>query len=226
MKNVIAIDGPAAAGKSTLARAIARQLDFKYLDTGAMYRALTWLALKKNIDLNDPHALSELARNMNLKCLPARNNNGSRILINDREITSQLRIPAIDNNVSKIARVRGVREAMVQIQRQIAAGGKIVMDGRDIGSRVLPDAEYKFFITASLQERAIRRYRELKEKNPELTLAQVKEDIKKRDHLDKNREVSPLVRAEDARLIDTTELSIEEVVSRVKHIIEKGETDG
>ncbi|MFW5999220.1 MAG: (d)CMP kinase [Halanaerobiales bacterium] len=216
MEKVIAIDGPAGAGKSTVARKLARHLNYKYLDTGAMYRAVTLAVLNEDISPANEKEVSCLACKIKLNF-----GQDSRIFLNGRDVSGQIRTARVDCNVSRVASYREVRNAMLDLQREIASRGKIVMDGRDIGTRVLPDAEYKFFITATLEERARRRYREIKEKNPDTNFSEIKERIKKRDRLDRQREHSPLVRSEDAVMIDTTELTVDEVLNKILVHIEK-----
>lgn len=225
MDYVIAIDGPAGAGKSTVARILSSKLGYKYLDTGAMYRALTYLALKNNIDVNDIGKLTNLANETDIDFIESSDREDNCILVNNEDVTDEIRTFCVNKYVSEVAKVRGVREAMVRMQRDIAREGKIVMDGRDIGSRVLPTADFKFYITASLEERTKRRYAEIKD-NEEITLEGVKKDIINRDQTDKNRKQSPLVKTEDAILIDTTDLSIEEVVDTLLNIIGEGAGNG
>lgn len=216
MDKVIAIDGPAGAGKSTVARRLARRLNYKYLDTGAMYRTITLAVLEKDVEPGNEKEVSRVAKEIDLEF-----NQNSRILLNSQDVTGEIRTPRVDKNVSRVASYKGVRSAMLQLQRDMASRGEIVMDGRDIGTRVLPGAKYKFFITASLEERARRRYKEVKEDNPEADFTEIKESIRKRDKADREREHSPLVRSEDAVLIDTTELTIKEVINTILvHIIE------
>ncbi|MEJ6950601.1 (d)CMP kinase [Natronospora cellulosivora (SeqCode)] len=224
MKNVIAIDGPAGAGKSTLSKLLARKLDFIYLDTGAMYRAITFLALENGIDINDNEKLGELAKNTNFEFKQCVKSNTNKIIVNGIDITNNLRKIRIDKNVSIVAKAKKVRSAMLIKQREIAKNGNIIMDGRDIGSRVLPDADIKFFVTASLDERSKRRYLEMKKNNKDISLEKIKEKISKRDKMDIEREISPLCKTSDAILIDTTNLSIKEALKKMIKIV-KGEKD-
>ena len=209
---VIAIDGPGGSGKSTVARQLAEKLDYDYLDTGAMYRAVTWLAIKKNIDVNDKEGLTDLADSINISF------NKKKVFINNKDVTDLIRSPLIDKNVSYVARIKGVRKRMVILQREIARKGGIVVDGRDIGSRVLPGADIKVYLTASLEERAQRRYNDIKKKD-NITLEDVRNELEKRDRIDKNRDISPLMKTDDASYIDTTDLSINEVVSKIINLI-------
>mgnify|MGYP006287657847 CR=1 FL=1 len=221
MKNVIAIDGPAGAGKSTIARKLAKKINFKYLDTGAMYRAVTYYILSNNISIDNKKDITRAAQNMDISFSSPDKEGIPHILVNNKDITKEIRKPEINENVSKIAKIKGVRKALVKKQRKIAKNKKIIMDGRDIGTRVLPEAEYKFYITASLEERSKRRFQEIENKN--ITLKKVRRNLKRRDQIDKNRKHSPLKKAKDAICIDTTKMSICEVLKKILSIIEKGE---
>ncbi len=214
MENVIAIDGPGGAGKSTIARLLAEELGYLHLDTGAMYRAVTLAVLNQNINFNDEEALTETAEEIEIDF-----NEDGDIFLNGENVSSEIRSQAVNENVSKTAAVKGVRETLVKKQKKLAEEHKVVMDGRDITTVVLPDAEHKFYLTASLEERARRRFEEMKSKDMEISLEDIKENIKNRDKLDSEREHSPLKKAEDAVEIDSTELSIEEVVEKIKSFI-------
>ena len=214
MENVIAIDGPGGAGKSTIARLLAEELGYLHLDTGAMYRAVTLAALNQNINFKDEEALTETAEEIEIDF-----NEDGDIFLNGENVSSEIRTQAVNENVSKTAAVKGVRETLVKKQKKLAEEHKVVMDGRDITTVVLPDAEHKFYLTASLEERARRRYEEMKGKGMQVSLENIKENIKNRDKLDSEREHSPLKKAEDAVEIDSTELSIEEVVEKIKSFI-------
>lgn len=210
----IAIDGPAGAGKSTIARLVAKRLNFKYVDTGAMYRAVTWLVLKKGLSIErEGEKISCLTQNMNLALDTTEE--GTRVFVDGEDITEQIRSVAVTSHVSAVAKIPGVRDALLAKQRQLAAEGGVVMDGRDIGSTVLPDAEVKIFLTANLKERARRRFREMQVKGIDADLDTVEREIKARDQLDSTRAISPLVRATDAEVIDTTHLSAEQVVEKI-----------
>ncbi|HZK25381.1 MAG TPA: (d)CMP kinase [Oscillospiraceae bacterium] len=214
MKPRIAIDGPAGAGKSTVARAVAKRLGLAYLDTGAMYRAITVAGLRRKIDFQDQQALAVLAAQADLDV--QYNDEGQNILFLDGENVSEtIREPQVSRHVSLVARCPGVRAVMVQKQKEIGQRGGVVMDGRDIGTNVMTEAEYKFYLTASLAERARRRLAELLEKGQSLTLEQMKEEIAARDKIDSERECSPLRPADDAIHIDSTELTIDEVVALI-----------
>ena len=211
----IAIDGPASSGKSTIAKEVSKILKIEYIDTGAMYRALTWKTIENNIDPKDKNSVIEILRDTNIDF------KDGNIVLDEKVINSEIRLNYVSQNVSYIAIIPEVREKLVELQKKMAESKSIVMDGRDIGTVVLTEAEYKFFLTASIEERAIRRYKEL-EKNGDkkVNLQEIQDDIRKRDEIDSNRDTSPLKQAEDAILIDTTEKSIDEVieiiVSRVK----------
>lgn len=214
----VAIDGPAGAGKSTVARLVAKELNFLYIDTGAMYRALTFKALTEKINLEDDIDLTTLARNTRVHLVNSQE--GQKVIVDDNDVSIDIRTPEVTQKVSIVAKVSGVRQEMVKLQRIMALEGGVVMDGRDIGTHVLPNAERKFFLTASLDERAKRRFLELKSKGYEVEFEELKEDIAKRDKLDEERETAPLIKADDAILIDTTGFEIEEVVQKIlKHII-------
>ncbi|HLV10431.1 MAG TPA: (d)CMP kinase [Halanaerobiales bacterium] len=222
MCKIIAIDGPAGAGKSTIAQLIAKILSYKYIDSGAMYRAVTWLALKEKIGLDNIKELIRIASEAEINFLPVNRDGISNILLNGHDITAGIRDEIIDKNVSEIAMIKGIREEMLKKQRKLAKIGGIVMDGRDIGSRVFPDADFKFYITASLKERTRRRYNDLKNRGINLNIDNIMQQIKKRDKLDMDRKHSPLIITDDAILIDTTDLSITEAVNNIIKIIDKG----
>lgn len=205
----IAIDGPAGSGKSTVAKLISKRLNITYLDTGAMYRAVTWFALREAIDLSDSNALKSLVDRMQLEIKP------QSIRVNDEEVTEAIREPIISRNVSVVSMDAYVRSEMVALQRKIASNQPVIMDGRDIGTVVLPNAQYKFFLVADPMERAKRRRIELLDKGYDTSLEQLFEEIILRDKLDSEREVAPLKKAEDAIEIDTTHLDIEGVVAKI-----------
>ena len=178
MKSVIAIDGPAGAGKSTIAKKLAKRFNYRYLDTGAMYRAVTWYVIKNNIDISDEGKLSEAAKEINISFRTNNKDGNTYIYVNDKNITDKIRKNKIDKNVSDVAKVSGVRKEMVKIQKRIAENGKIIVDGRDIASRVLPDADLKIYLTASVEERARRRHSELLEKGISSDVEKVKEQVR------------------------------------------------
>lgn len=214
MKNVIAIDGPGGAGKSTIAKLLAEKLNYLHLDTGAMYRAVTLAAIRKNIDFNNENKLITLAKNIEI-CFTEK----GELFLDQENVTKDIRSETVTENVSAVAAVKGVREILVKKQREIAYKNKVVMDGRDITTVVLPEAEYKFFLTASLAERAKRRYQELKSQNKKINFDEIKKNIARRDKRDRERKHSPLRKAEDTILLDTTHLSIEEVLRKMNSVI-------
>lgn len=211
---IIAIDGPAGAGKSTIARRVAKQRGFIYIDTGAIYRALTLKALQSNIDLHDEAALIRMAEETRISL----NNNpdGSiRILLDAKDVSEAIRDPRITRYVSDLARIKGVRQKMLALQRRLAAAGNSVLDGRDIGTVVFPDADKKFYLDARFAERARRRLDELRQLGNPITLPEVEADLKNRDAIDSTRSCAPLKKAADAIYIDTTDMTIEEVVNTI-----------
>jgi len=211
---IIAIDGPAGAGKSTVARTIAQKMGFLYIDTGAMYRALTLKALESEIDEKDTDALIEMARSASIDLMNEQD--GSlKILLDGRDVTSPIRQPRITRLVSDIAKIKGVREIMLGWQRKLGRQRESVLDGRDIGTVVFPDADKKFYIDAEFSVRVRRRYKELKELNQGVTLEDIEKDLRNRDNIDSTREFAPLKKADDAIYIDTTEMTIEEAVDKV-----------
>ncbi|MFI3618776.1 (d)CMP kinase [Enterococcus avium] len=214
----IAIDGPASSGKSTVAKILASDFHFIYVDTGAMYRAITFLAIKHNIVFSDEDGLAELTKKYPITFKQSAH--GQLVFADDEEITQAIRQPDVTGAVSEVSAHRKVREELVEAQRKLAQAGGVVMDGRDIGTTVLPQAEVKIFLVASVDERAQRRYKENQEKGIEMDFEAIKEAIAKRDYLDSHREVSPLIQAEDAELVDTNGMSIEQVVTKIKEVIQ------
>lgn len=213
----IAIDGPAAAGKSTVAKIIAQSLSYVYIDTGAMYRALTYACLKQGIDVNDESSVAKVLNVIEIRF--ENRGDGQQVLLNGDNVTDAIRSPEVTNTVSIPAKHRLVREEMVKRQRVLGENGGVVMDGRDIGTHVLPYAEVKIFLLASVEERAQRRYLENTEKGFSSDLEKLKEEIALRDKLDSEREFAPLQKAEDAIELDTTSLSIEQVVEKIMDIV-------
>ncbi|MEN2766163.1 (d)CMP kinase [Ornithinibacillus xuwenensis] len=209
----IAIDGPAAAGKSTVAKIVAHRLSYIYIDTGAMYRAITFKALEQAVDVNDEAALVTLLKSTDIELI--QHDEGQRVLLDRQDVTEAIRTNDVTNNVSYVAKHPLVREDMVARQQELAEKRGVVMDGRDIGTKVIPDAEVKIFLVASVEERAMRRHTENLKKGFESNLEELKKEIEKRDLIDSKREASPLVKAEDAIEIDTTSLSIEDVAERI-----------
>lgn len=215
MRNLqIAVDGPAGSGKSTVAKEIASRLGIIYLDTGAMYRAVTYLALERQMDVKKSQDLRTIVDSLTLEMEPG------RIFVNGQDVTESIRLPEVSRNVSYTAMDAYVRERMVALQRSIAGNKSVIMDGRDIGTHVLPNAKYKFFLTATAEERAERRMKELHEKGFDVSFEQLVNEIKERDRLDSEREVSPLVKAVDAIEIDTTSMGIQDVVRFILDFVE------
>lgn len=218
MKKIqVAIDGPASAGKSTVAKIVAKKLQFIYCDTGAMYRSVTYAALKNHVKLDDDQALKEMLKTTEIRFVPAEPE--QRVFVNDDEVTMAIRTPEITNNVSLVSAQPSVRAELTKRQQEIAEAGGIVMDGRDIGTTVLPNAEVKIFLVASVHERAVRRFKENQEKGIDTPLDVLEKEIEQRDYKDSHREISPLTQAEDAVLVDTTSLDIDQVVERILEII-------
>jgi len=207
----IALDGPAGAGKSTVARLVAKELGYIYVDTGAMYRAVTWKVLQSGISLSDEEGIVGIASKSDIVLKPGET--GQTVLVDGEDVTDRIRSSEINKNVSRIAAIPEVREHLVRIQKRMAADKGVVMDGRDIGTSVLPDAEVKVFLTASARKRAERRFQELTDSS--ITLEELELDICRRDKMDRERETSPLMQAKDAICVDSTEMSLHEVVEAV-----------
>ncbi|MBS4199520.1 (d)CMP kinase [Bacillus sp. FJAT-49732] len=214
MKKIsIAIDGPAAAGKSTVAKMIAEKLSYIYVDTGAMYRSLTYKAIVEEVDINDEMEMERLLLHTIIELKPSIN--GQLIFLDGKDVTNQIRGEEVTNKVSKVAAIKAVREEMVIRQQKFGIDGGVVMDGRDIGTKVMPNAELKIFLLASVDIRAERRHRENLQKGFPSNLDTLKEEIMLRDKQDSEREISPLRKAEDAIEIDTSSLSIKEVAEKI-----------
>ena len=220
MKKIqIAIDGPASAGKSTVAKIIARKLGYVYCDTGAMYRATTYAAQQAGIALDDDAALKAMLLTMKLEFVP--DEPEQRVIVNGTDVTRTIRLPEITNNVSVVAAQPSVRADLTKRQQDIAAAGGIVMDGRDIGTTVLPNAPVKIFLEASVHERALRRFKENQEKGIDTPLEVLEQEIAARDKKDSTRKISPLTKAPDAITVDTTSMGIEQVVTRILEIVQE-----
>ncbi|MFH6674189.1 (d)CMP kinase [Streptococcus suis] len=225
MKSIqIAIDGPASSGKSTVAKIIAKDFGYTYLDTGAMYRSATYLALQHGIEVTDQDGIVALVAQNPIRF--GRDENGQQLVfVGEQDVTLPIRDNQVTNNVSAVAALPLVREELVRLQQEIAQAGGIVMDGRDIGTVVLPQAELKIFLIASVEERALRRFKENTERGIETDLESLKQEIAARDYKDSHREVSPLKAADDAITFDTTGVSIEGVVKfiseKAKEILDK-----
>lgn len=214
----IALDGPSGAGKSTVAKALAKRLDIIYLDTGAMYRSLAYVAVKQGIDVNDEATVKPMLDNLDMKIITG---DSQQIIVNGENVTPFIREHYVSKAASDISALPAVRIKLVELQREIAKNDCVVLDGRDIGTYVLPDAKYKFFITATPEVRAKRRFEELKAKGDAPSYEKVLEDIKVRDYNDSHRAFAPLKQADDAVLVDTTNMSIDEVIDFVLNKMEK-----
>ncbi|WP_302950281.1 (d)CMP kinase [uncultured Selenomonas sp.] len=215
MKRVIAIDGPAGAGKSTVAKIVAEKLGYTYIDTGAMYRGVAWKTLQQSKEASDADILQAVHDiDVRLACTEG----GTRVTVDGTDVTHEIRTPEVTHIVSRVAALGPVREKMVELQRAMATDGAVVMDGRDIGTNVLPHADVKVFLTASVEERARRRYDEMKEKGYTVDFDELKQEIAARDKQDSERAISPLRQADDAVLLDSTALSIDEVAARIMEL--------
>ena len=215
----IAIDGPAGAGKSTIAKMAAKKLDFIYVDTGAMYRAMALYFLRREIDAKDEKKIAEACEHINVTI--AYQEGEQQVLLNGENVNAFIRTEEVSMMTSNTSKYPAVREKLLYLQRELAAANNVIMDGRDIGTCVLPDAELKIYITASASERAKRRYLEQKERGVESDLAQIERDIIARDEQDMNREIAPLKQAEDAIYLDTSDMTIEEVVTKIVSLVQK-----
>ena len=216
MKNlIVAIDGPAGSGKSTIAKLLAKKYDLTYIDTGAMYRMITLYLLENNIDIND---LKEVERVLNTVNLDMQ---GDKFYLDNVDVSTKIREKRINDNVSKVASIKIVRSNLVDLQRKISNNKNVILDGRDVGTVIFPNAQVKIFLIASPEERARRRYNEFLEKKTEITYDEVLKSIKERDHIDSTRDESPFVKADDAIELDSTNLTIEEVINFISKEIEK-----
>lgn len=214
----VAIDGPAGAGKSTIAKIISREMGYIYVDTGAMYRAMAVYFSKNKVNPEDESAINEAVKNVDIKI--EYQNGEQQVILNGENVTGLLRTEETGNMASKTSKYKEVRSKLVELQRELAKTTDVVMDGRDIGTTVLPDAFVKIYLTASSDARAKRRYDELMAKGEQCDLSAIKEDIEKRDYQDMHREISPLKQAEDAVLLDTSDMNIEQVVAAMRDIID------
>ena len=216
MKNlIVAIDGPAGSGKSTIAKLLAKKYDLTYIDTGAMYRMITLYLLENNIDISD---LKEVERVLNTVNLDMQ---GDKFFLDNVDVSTKIREKRINDNVSKVASIKIVRSNLVDLQRKISNNKDVILDGRDVGTVIFPNAQVKIFLIASPEERARRRYNEFLEKKTEITYEEVLKSIKERDHIDSTRDESPFVKADDAIELDSTNLTIEDVVNFISKEIEK-----
>lgn len=210
----IAIDGPAAAGKSTVAKQVAKILNCVYIDTGAMYRAITWYALSKGVDPKDEEKVTALLPEIDLSL-----HLDGKVVVNDQDITKEIRTTEVADNVSYIASYKKIRLHLVELQRKMSKNVSVVMDGRDIGSYVLPYADVKIFQVASVETRAVRRYKENLEKGINCSIEEIEENLRKRDYIDSHREFAPLKKEEDSFVLDTSNMTIDEAVNAIIKIV-------
>lgn len=222
--NIVAIDGPAASGKSTIGRLLAEHLGYLYFDTGVMYRAVTYAALQRNIPVEDQETVTELADQLQIDIQKSEGNdlNGYKVFVDGKDITEEIRLPDVDARVSVVSAYPGVRQALSLQQRRIGLRGKIVMVGRDIGTVVLPEADLKVFLDASVEERSKRRYLEAQKRDDSVSLDQILESMIERDRIDSTRDIAPLKPAEDAVIIDTDGLGIKQVLNRLIALTSNG----
>jgi cytidylate kinase len=223
MPSTIAIDGPAASGKSTVAKRLADDLNYLYFDTGVMYRAVTWVVLDRHVAVENEADVTALAQIVHIDVCPASKDDGrdSDILVNGEDITWQIRRPEVDANVSVVSAYPGVRQALLEQQRRLGQRGMVVMVGRDIGTIVLPDADLKIYLDASVEERANRRYKEALARGDNVTKESILAAMRKRDIIDSTRDIAPLRVAKDAIFLDSDNMSIEEVLEHIKSYVEK-----
>lgn len=212
---VIAIDGPAGAGKSTISKLIAKNLGINYIDTGAMYRAITYKCLKLGIDINDRQKVVDLCSRTEVDFVD------NSIYLDGVRLGEEIRTLEVSSKVSDVAKIPQVREFLLEKQREIGKRSDVILDGRDVGTHIFPDTKYKFFLNASAQERGRRRYQELVDKGQTVVLEDIIEDIKKRDYIDSTREVAPLVKADDAIEVDSTSMTIDQVVTYISDIVRR-----
>ncbi len=210
----IAIDGPAGAGKSSVAKILAKEMGYTYLDTGAMYRALTYESLRRG--LSDAAAIVRMAKTVSMRVMPGEDT--MRVFLDEKEVTDFLRAPEVSAAVSSVSAIPEIRTRMVDLQRKLSAAGGTVLDGRDIGTVVLPHADVKIFLTASPHVRALRRFEEMKEKNPSITVEEIEADIRERDEKDSTRATSPLRPAEDAIPLDNSDWTLAETAAAIRDI--------
>lgn len=212
---VIAIDGPAGAGKSTISKLIAKNLGINYIDTGAMYRTITYKCIKEDIDVNDIQRVVDLCSRTDVDFVD------NYIYLDGQRLNEEIRTLQVSSRVSDVAKIPQVREFLLEKQREIGKRSDVILDGRDVGTHIFPDAKYKFFLNASAQERGRRRYQELIDKGQSVVLEEIIEDIKKRDYIDSTRELAPLVKADDAIEVDTTSMTIDQVVTYISDMVRR-----
>ena len=218
-KIAVAVDGPAGAGKSSISKIVAKKLGYLYIDTGAMYRSVTWAVLHNHIDVNNQKAVEALLPELDLTMEAS--DDSCKVFIAGQDVTDFIRTPQVNNAVSIVASYKGVRQYLVERQRLMAEAGGVILDGRDIGSVVLPNAELKIYLTASVEARAMRRYLEVKGTVNEQTLEDIIDSVMQRDDMDKNRKESPLIQVEDAVLVDSSEMTFDETVEHILHLVQE-----
>ena len=218
-KIAVAVDGQAGAGKSSISKIVAKKLGYLYIDTGAMYRSVTWAVLHNHIDVNNQKAVEALLPELELTMEAS--DDSCKVFISGQDVTDFIRTPQVNNAVSIVASYKGVRQYLVERQRLMAEAGGVILDGRDIGSVVLPNAELKIYLTASVEARAMRRYLEVKGTVNEQTLEDIKDSVMQRDDMDKNRKESPLIQVEDAVLVDSSEMTFDETVEHILHLVQE-----
>lgn len=218
-KIAVAVDGLAGAGKSSISKIVAKKLGYLYIDTGAMYRSVTWAVLHNHIDVNNQKAVEALLPELELTMEAS--DDSCKVFISGQDVTDFIRTPQVNNAVSIVASYKGVRQYLVERQRLMAEAGGVILDGRDIGSVVLPNAELKIYLTASVEARAMRRYLEVKGTVNEQTLEDIKDSVMQRDDMDKNRKESPLIQVEDAVLVDSSEMTFDETVEHILHLVQE-----
>ena len=218
-KIAIAIDGPAGAGKSSISKVVANELGYLYIDTGAMYRGVTWAVLDSHVDVNNQKEVEALLPSLDLTLEPTAS--ACKVFVKGQDVTNLIRQQQINENVSTIASYKGVREYLVERQQAMAAVGGVILDGRDIGSVVLPDAELKIYLTASVDARAKRRWLEVQGTSNEQPLEDIKKNVESRDEMDKNRDESPLVCVEDAIIVDSSNMTFDETVKHILHLVQE-----
>ena len=218
-KIAIAIDGPAGAGKSSISKVVANELGYLYIDTGAMYRGVTWAVLDSHVDVNDQKEVEALLPSLDLTLEPTAS--ACKVFVKGQDVTNLIRQQQINENVSTIASYKGVREYLVERQQAMAAVGGVILDGRDIGSVVLPDADLKIYLTASVDARAKRRWLEVQGTSNEQPLEDIKKNVESRDEMDKNRDESPLVCVEDAIVVDSSNMTFDETVKHILHLVQE-----
>lgn len=218
-KIAIAIDGPAGAGKSSISKVVANELGYLYIDTGAMYRGVTWAVLDSHVDVNNQKEVEALLPSLDLTLEPTAS--ACKVYVKGQDVTDLIRQQQINENVSTIASYKGVREYLVERQQAMAALGGVILDGRDIGSVVLPNAELKIYLTASVDARAKRRWLEVQGTSNEQPLEDIKKNVESRDEMDKNRDESPLVCVEDAIVVDSSNMTFDEAVKHILHLVQE-----